>query len=199
VNERYQGREIQATLKAPTSEQLERMLAALNEYSTNYEMEEIQVLKKGKDPDGGWEAVVVAHNFNPVSWVKEKWEARGGGFEARTVKQREAREERLKKLRAETTAAEERAKQFTEESELRKQRAEAAKTIVAKQAITRQSLREQRKASGQFRRTQFGMTFDPILDPLKINRPLTPQSPKTPTKKASDDKLMKDIFSMDMP
>jgi len=199
MEERYQGREIQATLKAPTSEQLERMLVALNEYSTEHEMEEIQVLKKGKDPDGGWEAVVVAHNFNPLSWAREKWETRGGGFEARTSKQREAREKRLERLRAETTAAKERAEQFTEESELRRQRTEAAKTIAAKQDITRQSLREQRKASGQVRRTQIGMAFDPILDPLKAlesKRPLTPQSPKVTPKRVSDDDLLKEILDM---
>lgn len=145
----FQGREIQATLKAPTEESLENMLSELEDYAQEVELDEIQVLKKGKDPDGGWEAVVVAHNFNPLSWLKEQWEARGGGPEARRQREEAARKKRLEKLRQKTMTAQMRATQETTRASVETSRAKAAETEASAQARIRAATQARRQAGRQ--------------------------------------------------
>lgn len=70
---KYQGREIQATIQAPDKSSLEELLAQLSRFSSQNGLDRINVLDAGPDPDGGYKAVVEAHNWNPVKWVKEKF------------------------------------------------------------------------------------------------------------------------------
>lgn len=73
----YQGREARHHIQAPTEDQLDSMIEGLNEYAMDHGMESIEVLQRRPDPDGGWEATVISHNFNwgsAVSWVKSKFE-----------------------------------------------------------------------------------------------------------------------------
>lgn len=77
VYEQYQGREITATLQAPNAQELNKMIRGIQRYAKHFEMGGVSVLQKGPDPDGGYRAVVVAHNFNPFKWIKRKIEERG--------------------------------------------------------------------------------------------------------------------------
>ena len=98
VVRRYQGREVRVHIKANTLSELNRMITGMRKYAQAHKLGAIQVLRKHKDPDGGYEATIVAHNWNPLKWVAEKWEARGGGYEARLAKARERERRRLNKL-----------------------------------------------------------------------------------------------------
>jgi len=70
---RYQGREITATLQANSKRELMELVRGLKKYAKNYKMDSsITVHEVDEDPDGGWKALVTAHNFNPFKWVKEK-------------------------------------------------------------------------------------------------------------------------------
>ncbi len=72
----YQGREAKHYIQAPTEDQLDEMIEGLNEYAVDHGMDSIEVLQRRPDPDGGWEATIVSHNFNfgsALRWVKEKF------------------------------------------------------------------------------------------------------------------------------
>jgi len=73
----YQGKEITSTIQAPTREALEDMLGAMRHYSSRQGLGPVKVLESGPDPDGGYRATLVAHNFNPLKWAKEKFKERG--------------------------------------------------------------------------------------------------------------------------
>jgi len=98
VKKRYQGREITSTIKANTLAELDRMLRGIRAYARSHDLGTVKVLRKHKDPDGGYEAIIVAHNWNPLKWVAEKWEARGGGYEARMKRAEEKEKRRLRQL-----------------------------------------------------------------------------------------------------
>jgi len=70
--EKYQGREITSTIQAPTEEQLDRMISGMRRYAKKEDLGPVDVLQKRQDPDGGWEAIVRSHNWNPIKWIKEK-------------------------------------------------------------------------------------------------------------------------------
>jgi len=145
----FQGREIQATLKAPTEESLENMLSELEDYAHEVELDEIQVLKKGRDQDGGWEAIVVAHNFNPFTWLQEKWEARGGGPAARREREEKARKRRLEKLQQQVATSRMRATQEQARSSAEASRAQYAQVEATAQARIRKSTQTRRQAERQ--------------------------------------------------
>lgn len=86
VYERYQGKEIEVTLQAPDEPTLRHMIGELEGYASKVGLEPPEVLNVGPDPDGGFKAIVIAHNVNLFKWVEKtraKWEARGGGYQAR--------------------------------------------------------------------------------------------------------------------
>lgn len=70
--ERYQGKEFNVTIGAPTREVLDQMVEGLHTYAGEHGLEDFEVLSRRPDPDGGWECTLRAHNWNPISWVKEK-------------------------------------------------------------------------------------------------------------------------------
>lgn len=115
---KYQGREFRTHLQAPNPAALERLIAGTRGFAREHDMHDVEVLQKRRDPDGGYEATVIAHNFNPFKWVKEKWgegeEIRRGAEYARDPEgtefewSLEAEEERLKAQREKAQEAEER-------------------------------------------------------------------------------------------
>lgn len=100
----YQGREITATLQAPDMEQLEMMLHEMNDYTAAIGVEPIEILKIGPDPDGGYKAVIVAHNFNPIKWLKEKYEERGFTAEEKASLKSIKKQVKFQKVRAKRVA-----------------------------------------------------------------------------------------------
>ncbi len=98
VGEKFQGREITATLQAPTKDELSMMIDEMQEYASETGLEPIKVLQRGPDPDGGYRAVIVAHNWNPIAWFRKRWEERGGGYEVRTEKKQKKETARVEEL-----------------------------------------------------------------------------------------------------
>jgi len=72
-NKSGQGREIQATLRAPDAEQLDMMLLEMGDYTSEVGLEPVEVLSKGPDIDGGYVAHILGHNFNPLAWVRKRY------------------------------------------------------------------------------------------------------------------------------
>lgn len=70
--QKYQGKEFQSTLQAPDSKSLSKLIRSARKYARENQMENFRILEKGSDPDGGYRAIVTAHNWNPISWIKEK-------------------------------------------------------------------------------------------------------------------------------
>ena len=69
---KYQGREFRTYLQAPTERKLSQMVVEQGDYARKVGTGPIEVLQKGRDPDGGWEATVIAHNWNPFKWIRKK-------------------------------------------------------------------------------------------------------------------------------
>jgi len=129
----YQGMEFTTTLQANTLRELNSMIKSLEDYAHEYEMDDFKVLSKGPDPDGGYKAIVTAHNWNPLTWIKERWEARGGGPEVRAEKAKTEGKERIARLRAKASAAPSLAR---EEKRLEIELARARKARVRANGIT---------------------------------------------------------------
>lgn len=72
VMPKYQGKELQSTLQAPTESSLQEMVESARGFAEENKLEEFKILEFGKDPDGGYRAIVTAHNWNPISWIKGK-------------------------------------------------------------------------------------------------------------------------------
>lgn len=81
----YQGKEFTCIVQTPTMEDIEFMIHDLSDYADEHGLEHFEVLNKGPDPDGGYRAIIVAHNWNPLAWLSERYQARAGGPEARAA------------------------------------------------------------------------------------------------------------------
>ena len=96
-----QGKEAEITLQAPDKPTIERMISETYRYAEKLGLEHPEVLSSGPDPDGGYKAIIVAHNVNVIKWLgkaKKKWEARGGGYQARMATAEWKKTERVQKL-----------------------------------------------------------------------------------------------------
>lgn len=71
MTEQRQRREISAIIRAPNKEQLDKMLLKMERYSARTDMQPIDIHSLREVP-GGWEAVVTAHNWNPLGWFREQ-------------------------------------------------------------------------------------------------------------------------------
>jgi len=69
---KYQGKELQSTLQAPNIASLQEMVNSAMKFAGENKLEDFKVLEFGPDPDGGYRAIVTAHNWNPISWIKGK-------------------------------------------------------------------------------------------------------------------------------
>lgn len=88
TNRKYQGREFTSTLQANSKAELDGLIKGMEDYSRKYGIGPLVVLQKRRDPDGGYEAVVKAHNWNPIEWIKGKL---GGEREERPEEEEEER------------------------------------------------------------------------------------------------------------
>lgn len=74
IERQFQGREITTTIQAPTSKALDGMIKGMRSYARKQNLGEVEVIQRRRDPDGGYEAIIRAHNWNPLSWIREKAE-----------------------------------------------------------------------------------------------------------------------------
>lgn len=140
----YQGKEIETTLQAPDEPTLKRMIAGLQGYADKMGLEPVEVLMAGPDPDGGFKAVVVAHNFNPITWLKGKKASWDEGYEAREKRRVENLEARAKRT---TLEAEYRAKRAAAETK----RAQASEGLATARASEREARARARRAAAHAR------------------------------------------------
>jgi len=63
-----QGKEFTTTLQAPDGETLEAMIQGMQDYAKTHHIEQVEVLEEGPDPDGGFRAIIAAHNWNVPTW-----------------------------------------------------------------------------------------------------------------------------------
>ena len=68
----FQGEEFTTILQAPTSTTLQKRVDQFRTFAKTEHYETFEVLQQGRDPDGGFKAIVSAHNWNPVTWAAEK-------------------------------------------------------------------------------------------------------------------------------
>ena len=78
---KYQGKEFRTYIQANSEEALDEMIGQTQKYSKRVRTGPIRLLEKRHDPDGGWEATIVAHNWNPIRWIKEKFGGKREGEE----------------------------------------------------------------------------------------------------------------------
>ena len=97
--EGFQGNEEISELFAPTLAALDKRIEKESELHSSDEMT-TDVLMRGPHPDGGFVAVLYSHNFNPFTWIKEKYQNRGGGPEERDYLKKLQRKQELDRRRA---------------------------------------------------------------------------------------------------
>ena len=107
--DKYQGKEITATLQANTKVELNKLIAGLNRYAKANHLETVKVLSKAKDPDGGYKAIVEAHNWNPLKSLKESYHNRPTPEEIAELRkhQQKLKIEKLKREKEEVKAKKE--------------------------------------------------------------------------------------------
>ncbi len=93
----YQGNEFTTIIQAPTKKALQMKIDQFRAFATVNKYELFEILQQGPDPDGGYKAIVTAHNWNAAAWVQKRWEGRGGGPEARATKAELSRKLRLQR------------------------------------------------------------------------------------------------------
>jgi len=159
----YQGKEITATLQANTKVELNRLIAGLNRYAKTNHLESVKVLSKGKDPDGGYKAIVEAHNWNPLKSLKEAYHNRPTPEEMAELRKHEQKL-RIKKLEREKEAIRAKKEVIKAEQSLAQEKLELAQ---AKGKVYKaQSEARQIKASGPSILKQF-LEFDPTKQESK--------------------------------
>lgn len=73
-----QGKEQQVTFQAPTEASLNSMIKRWQREAKAQGLEDVRLLQRGRDPDGGWKATAEAHNVNwRGAWEKVR-HPRGG-------------------------------------------------------------------------------------------------------------------------
>ncbi len=68
----FQGEEFTTILQAPTSTALQKRVDQFRAFARTEHYETFEVLLQESDPDGGFKAIVTAHNWNPITWAAEK-------------------------------------------------------------------------------------------------------------------------------
>ena len=68
----FQGNEMTVIIEAPTRAQMTTSIKAFEGFARSQGMHKVKVVEQGSDPDGGYKAIVQAHNFNPITWASEQ-------------------------------------------------------------------------------------------------------------------------------
>jgi hypothetical protein len=72
--EYFPGRCVTSILQGPSREEVMTLIKAMDEALTKQGLDSSKIVTVEPDPNGGWKAVVISHNWNPLTWVKEQWE-----------------------------------------------------------------------------------------------------------------------------
>lgn len=91
---RFQGKELTCHLQAPTLLTLNSLISGMRSYASAHGMGTVKILQKGRDPDGGFKAIVTAHNINIFRWIKRRIDV--AKIKARHRKERKTKEEARK-------------------------------------------------------------------------------------------------------
>lgn len=127
--EKYQGREFTTTLQANTEAELGTMIKGLHDYARKMGIDDYEVIQKRPDPDGGWEATIKAHNWNPFQLLRDKVSSFKEGQAQRTEQHRQ---ETLSELRVKRAREDE--EKEKDEAELAERRRRKAEKETAKEA-----------------------------------------------------------------
>jgi hypothetical protein len=69
----FQGNEFTIVIQAPTKLTLQKKIADFHSFALKEGYGSFSILSQGPDPDGGFKAVVAAHNSNPLTWASEQF------------------------------------------------------------------------------------------------------------------------------
>ena len=68
----FPGNGMTTIVQGPTEAAVKNTISALEKTAVELGHEDFDILDMGPDPNGGYRAVVVTHNFNPITWASEK-------------------------------------------------------------------------------------------------------------------------------
>ncbi len=68
----FQGNEFTTIIQAPTKNALQAKISQFRAFAKVNKYDLFEILQQGPDPDGGFKAVITAHNWNPLTWAAEK-------------------------------------------------------------------------------------------------------------------------------
>lgn len=66
------GRGMYAVINGNTKEEVTDLVNSMLDYSLEQGLEQVEVMSIQPSPAGGWEAIVRAHNWNPIKWAAGK-------------------------------------------------------------------------------------------------------------------------------
>ncbi len=69
----FQGNEMTVVIQAPSKDAMTKKIKAFHKFAMEEKYENFQILMEAPDPDGGYKAIVTAHNLNPVTWASEQF------------------------------------------------------------------------------------------------------------------------------
>lgn len=70
--EYYPGRAVAAILQGPNEHAVHNMITAIDQALVEEGLDPTETMYSGPDQNGGWKAIIAAHNVNPVTWFTEK-------------------------------------------------------------------------------------------------------------------------------
>ncbi len=120
----FQGNEFTVILQGPTMAALKRNIEGFRTFARDNHYDHFQVLEQGKDPDSGFRAIVVAHNFNPITWMSEKFHRAKLGAE-------HGWEQGAKKAKVRHDISQQAELELTRQSEIARQRIRGARLAAA--------------------------------------------------------------------
>lgn len=69
------GTGLTAIIRGNTKDEVWRIVSEMQAFALENDLEQVEIMSIQPSPAGGWEAIVRAHNFNPLSWAKQKVQA----------------------------------------------------------------------------------------------------------------------------
>ena len=80
------GTGLTAIIRGNTKDEVWRIVSEMQAFSMENGLEQVEVMSIQPSPAGGWEAIVRAHNFNPLKWAKDAaqsgWQKTAGARQA---------------------------------------------------------------------------------------------------------------------
>jgi len=66
------GRGVTAIVRGNSADQVMGIITKMQGFALDAGLDQVEIMSVQPSPAGGWEAVVRAHNFNPIKWIKDK-------------------------------------------------------------------------------------------------------------------------------